>query len=122
MMVLSVLSASILPHHHHLSRICFAVERCVSDGQLNDEHTSHSSSHNDDTDDCPAQGVKVLKVVKTGFGIESQPTPSPAATVVAVCAAPAPEQNYTIACASAPHFATQQGWLHAERRRGPPTV
>lgn len=121
-MVLLALSASVMPHHHHLSKICFAIERCVTDGQVNDEHTSHPSSHDSDPDDCPAQGVQAIKAVKTLLDTGSQLTPPPAATEVAVCAVPTPELTLTMVCASMRHVAAPQGWKRIGKMRGPPTI
>ncbi len=122
MMALLVLSATILPHHHHLSRICFAVERCAVDGQTNDEHTSHDSQHHsDDTDDCPAKGVKTVKVLSQNSDSILRMAQLMAATEVAVCAVPAANDAFSVRCGREAMCTTMKTKAHAESLRGPPT-
>lgn len=37
--------ATVLPHHHHESSICFMIERCGIDGKVNDVHTMHHNEY-----------------------------------------------------------------------------
>ena len=46
---LSVLLSTVVMHHHHMGRICMVVERCLQDGNFNDEHTEH---HEKEADGC----------------------------------------------------------------------
>ena len=56
LMVLLVLA---VPHHHHLSNVCFVEERCETDGQINDRHTHHHSSEQESqTDNCPVEQIR----------------------------------------------------------------
>ncbi len=56
LMVLLVLA---VPHHHHLSNVCFVEERCETDGQINDRHTHHHSSEQESqADNCPVEQIR----------------------------------------------------------------
>lgn len=56
LMVLLVLA---VPHHHHLSKVCFVEERCDADGQINDRHTHHQSSEQESqADNCPVEQIR----------------------------------------------------------------
>ena len=56
LMVLLVLA---VPHHHHLSNVCFVEERCDADGQINDRHTHHQSSGQESqADNCPVEQIR----------------------------------------------------------------
>ena len=56
LMVLLVLA---VPHHHHLSNVCFVEERCETDGQNNDRHTHHhSSGQESQADNCPVEQIR----------------------------------------------------------------
>lgn len=56
LMVLLVLA---VPHHHHLSNVCFMEERCGTDGQINDRHTHHQSSEQESqADNCPVEQIR----------------------------------------------------------------
>lgn len=56
LMVLLVLA---VPHHHHLSNVCFVEERCETDGQINDRHTHHQSSGQEtQADNCPVEQIR----------------------------------------------------------------
>lgn len=56
LMVLLVLA---VPHHHHLSNVCFVEERCETDGQINDRHTHHQSSEQESqADNCPVEQIR----------------------------------------------------------------
>ena len=56
LMVLLVLA---VPHHHHLSNVCFVEERCDADGQINDRHTHHhSSGQESQVDNCPVEQIR----------------------------------------------------------------
>ncbi len=56
LMVLLVLA---VPHHHHLSSVCFVEERCETDGQFNDRHTHHHSSGQEtQADNCPVEQIR----------------------------------------------------------------
>lgn len=56
LMVLLVLA---VPHHHHLSNVCFVEERCDADGQINDRHTQHhSSGQESQADNCPVEQIR----------------------------------------------------------------
>lgn len=56
LMVLLVLA---VPHHHHLSNVCFVEERCETDGQINDRHTNHQSSGQESqADNCPVEQIR----------------------------------------------------------------
>ena len=56
LMVLLVLA---VPHHHHLSNVCFVEERCDADGQINDRHTHHhSSGQESQADNCPVEQIR----------------------------------------------------------------
>jgi len=56
LMVLLVLA---VPHHHHLSKVCFVEERCETDGQINDRHTHHQSSGQESqVDNCPVEQIR----------------------------------------------------------------
>ncbi len=56
LMVLLVLA---VPHHHHLSNVCFVEERCDADGQINDRHTHHQSSEQESqADNCPVEQIR----------------------------------------------------------------
>lgn len=56
LMVLLVLA---VPHHHHLSNVCFVEERCDADGQINDQHTHHhSSGQESQADNCPVEQIR----------------------------------------------------------------
>lgn len=56
LMVLLVLA---VPHHHHLSNVCFVEERCETDGQVNDRHTHHhSSGQESQADNCPVEQIR----------------------------------------------------------------
>lgn len=37
-------SVAVHPHHHHMMRMCFAIERCAIDHQVNDRHTAHGKN------------------------------------------------------------------------------
>src|SRR5574344_2097676 len=54
---------SVLPHHHHDDgSICFVLERCTLDGQINDIHTGHHDTHHEDVDHpCKMDVDKVAK-------------------------------------------------------------
>ncbi len=121
MMALIVLSTTILPHHHHLSKICFAEELCAVDGQTNDEHTSHESNHqNEDSDDCPAKGVKTVKVMNQNPDTILRMAQQLAATVVAVCSAPEPGGDFCVRCSREAVSDNADGVAHLESLRGPP--
>ena len=56
LMVLLVLA---VPHHHHLSNVCFVEERCETDGHINDQHTHHQSSGQEtQADNCPVEQIR----------------------------------------------------------------
>lgn len=56
LMVLLVLA---VPHHHHLSNVCFVEGRCDADGQINDRHTHHhSSGQESQADNCPVEQIR----------------------------------------------------------------
>ena len=56
LMVLLVLA---VPHHHHLSKVCFVEERCETEGQINDRHTHHhSSGQESQADNCPVEQIR----------------------------------------------------------------
>lgn len=56
LMVLLVLA---VPHHHHLSKVCFVEERCDADGQINDRHTQHQPSEQESqADNCPVEQIR----------------------------------------------------------------
>ncbi|WP_304154859.1 hypothetical protein [Hoylesella buccalis] len=56
LMVLLVLA---VPHHHHLSNVCFVEERCETDGQINDRHTQHQpSGQESQADNCPVEQIR----------------------------------------------------------------
>jgi hypothetical protein len=42
--VIAMMAFSAFPHHHHLMKVCFALEKCDIDGQVNDRHTGHQST------------------------------------------------------------------------------
>lgn len=45
----SMLLSTILLHHHHDRRVCLVEEKCVEDGNINDEHTEH---HENEQEGC----------------------------------------------------------------------
>lgn len=38
---LSMLLSTMMMHHHHAGKVCLVMEKCVEDGNVNDEHTEH---------------------------------------------------------------------------------
>lgn len=67
LMVLLVLA---VPHHHHLSNVCFVEERCDADGQINDRHTHHhSSGQESQADNCPVEQIR--HIVKDDADVQS---------------------------------------------------
>ncbi len=46
--VLALLTAPLLPHHHHMGRACMVEETCEIDHHTNDKHTHH----NGDSSSC----------------------------------------------------------------------
>ena len=40
--VMALLTAPLLPHHHHMGRACVVVETCQIDHHKNDKHTHHN--------------------------------------------------------------------------------
>ena len=57
---LAVLSVSIMLHHHHVDEVCFALEECASDGNINDIHTQHAPVEGEGTpsDYCAVETAK----------------------------------------------------------------
>ncbi len=57
---LAVLSVSIMLHHHHVDEVCFALEECASDGNINDIHTQHAPTEGEGTpsDYCAVETAK----------------------------------------------------------------
>ena len=57
---LAVLSVSIMLHHHHVNQVCFALEECASDGNINDIHTQHAPTEGEGTpsDYCAVETAK----------------------------------------------------------------
>ena len=45
----SMLLSTVILHHHHDHRICLVEEKCVEDGNVNDEHTEH---HENEQEGC----------------------------------------------------------------------
>lgn len=41
MATMSILLSTVVPHHHHMNRVCMVQEQCGQDGNINDEHTEH---------------------------------------------------------------------------------
>ncbi|KAA6322231.1 hypothetical protein EZS27_028203 [termite gut metagenome] len=53
---LLLLAFMILPHHHHYGgMVCYFMERCEQDGDINDEHTYHHVNDIDHHDCCIAE-------------------------------------------------------------------
>lgn len=48
-MTVMVVLLTVWPHHHHGSQMCVAIECCEYDGAINDEHTSHRSTPDDES-------------------------------------------------------------------------
>lgn len=61
-----MLLSTVVLHHHHFERICFVEERCLEDGNINDEHTEH---HENEQEGCRVRQMHHFlisaKVVKT---------------------------------------------------------
>lgn len=54
-----MLTATLLPHHHHGDAACMAIERCADDGAVNDSHTGHAGDNA-----CQGGGCTVSATVK----------------------------------------------------------
>ena len=50
-----------IPHHHHEDVECIIMERCESDGTINDEHTAHHTG--DDGSDSHSTCVKNIRTL-----------------------------------------------------------
>ena len=59
-MALLMIALPMVPHHHHQGTVCVVMERCQSDGAINDQHTHHQSDENPRHQD---QCVKTFKAV-----------------------------------------------------------
>lgn len=46
--ILTAVFVSVMPHHHHGSLLCIAFELCDEDGAVNDAHTRHHQTDNDE--------------------------------------------------------------------------
>ena len=76
--MLIVLSSNMLAHHHHLNEICFDVEICSIDGNINDNHTSDPCQSNSSDDTCEIEQMhtfltSVKSVLQLQQTIFSQP-------------------------------------------------
>lgn len=59
-MALLIIALPMVPHHHHHGTLCVVMERCQSDGAINDQHTHHHSDENHHhQDEC----LKTFKAV-----------------------------------------------------------
>lgn len=63
-----LLLLAIVPHHHHQGWWCNAVEVCVTDNDINDNHTHHSDDHSS----C----VEKLSYVAAKYSIAKQQMPN----------------------------------------------
>ncbi|KAA6346888.1 hypothetical protein EZS27_005631 [termite gut metagenome] len=53
---LLLLAFMIFPHHHHYGGwVCYVMERCEQDGDINDEHTCHHANDSNHHDCCIAE-------------------------------------------------------------------
>ena len=60
-MALLMIALPMVPHHHHQGTVCVVMERCQSDGAINDQHTHHHQS--DENHRHQDQCVKTFKAV-----------------------------------------------------------
>ena len=58
--MLIVLSTNMLAHHHHFNNLCFDVEICSIDGNINDAHTSDPCQNNSSDDTCEIEQMRTF--------------------------------------------------------------
>ncbi len=49
-LVLSILIAPFVPHHHHYDEVCMVMEQCEKDHVCNDCHTSHHDGSSEESE------------------------------------------------------------------------
>ena len=71
----TILTTSLIPHHHHGWEACLTYEVCEIDGEWNDEHTDHHCHHDDKDshrgdDNCPLSIQNFVKpTLQSGLGL-----------------------------------------------------
>ncbi|MGM9869308.1 MAG: DUF6769 family protein [Sodaliphilus sp.] len=79
-MALLMIALPMVPHHHHHGTLCVVMERCQSDGAINDQHTRHH--HSDENHHHQDECVKSFKAVMANDPDHSDVDDAPLCTLL----------------------------------------
>lgn len=73
--IVLMLTATLLPHHHHGDAACMAIERCADDGAVNDPHTGHAGDNACQGGGCTVSATAKAAKQTTVQTSDSKPKP-----------------------------------------------